>query len=104
MSPVHRDPEPIIASLSWAAEQLRISTDTARRLAKVGELPGAFQLDGTLWRVSIPVFRAEIERRARARAAPPLRPVAPLERQSGPTVPDGPPEPSLVRRPRRSAS
>jgi excisionase family DNA binding protein len=92
-------PERIIVGLSWAAEQLAVSTDTARRLARVGELPGAFQV-GTQWRVSVPAFLAEVERRARAnhptaQQQPPLdapRPVVRLD--------EGP---SLVRR-RRSAS
>ena len=91
------EPERIIVGLWWAADQLEISTDTAKRLARVGELPGAFQV-GTRWRVSVPAFRAEVERRARANhptaQQPPLdapRPVVRLD--------EGP---SLVRR-RRSA-
>ena len=72
-------PEPIVVSLSWAAERLEISVETARALARRDELPGAFLL-GTRWRVSTVVFRQAIEERARARANHPsassLAPVA----------------------------
>ena len=69
------DPEPIVVSLSWAAAELAISTTTARKLARAGELPGAFPL-GNGWRVSTVVFRREIERRAAAAAPGPDRPAA----------------------------
>jgi hypothetical protein len=44
-----------VKSLSWAADQLGISTSNAYRLAAVGQIPGAFKV-GALWRVSVPAF------------------------------------------------
>ena len=89
-------PEPGIASLTWAAKQLKISVSTARTRAKNDELPGAFQI-GTSWRVATKVFWEEVEALARSKANHPsatgLAPVAPIH-----PVADGP---SLVRRPRR---
>ena len=42
-----------VAPLSWAADQLGISTSTAYRIA--GTIPGAFRV-GAQWRVSKPRF------------------------------------------------
>jgi GH24 family phage-related lysozyme (muramidase) len=87
------DPEPgrVIVALSWAAGELKVSTETARRWAEQGELPGAFKV-GTQWRVSVPVFYREVERRASERPAP-----SRMNEQQSSDVP------SLVRR-RREAS
>jgi hypothetical protein len=92
------DPLPgrVIASLSWAAGELKISTETARRWAEKGELPGAFKV-GTQWRVSVPVFYREVERRASE--APP----SPPPRMTGPRPQQSSDVPSLVRR-RKEAS
>jgi Helix-turn-helix domain len=79
MSPRGADPEPIVVGLSWAARELSIGIDTARRLARAGDLPGAFLL-GSQWRVSTVEFRRQIEARA-ARLAP--VPQAPSERLAG---------------------
>jgi hypothetical protein len=77
------DPEPIVVSLSWAAERLGIGIDHARTLARKGELPGAFKLGGTTWRVSTVEFRRQIEARAASTDRPPPVPPAPEERLVG---------------------
>ncbi len=48
-----------VKHLSWAAEHLGIGLSTAYRLAKAGEIPGAFQI-GAQWRVSVPAFMATV--------------------------------------------
>jgi excisionase family DNA binding protein len=49
--------------LSWAADELGIGLSTAYRLAKAGEIPGAFKV-GAQWRVSVPRFKAEVHGQA----------------------------------------
>lgn len=124
-----REGEPVIASLSWAAAELGIGIDTARKLAKAGELPGAFPI-GTLWRVSTAEFHRQITARAAATDRPlavPGAPQDPAELGGGASVAGGrsrrseglrgariaadaprvtitADEPSLVRRPRRRAA
>ncbi len=49
-----------VEHLRWAAEQLDIGVSTAYRLAAAGELPGAFKVGKSLWRVSVPRFRAQV--------------------------------------------
>jgi Helix-turn-helix domain len=66
------EPERLIVGLSWAAAELGVSISTARRLARAGELPGAFVLGDRVWRVSTVEFRRQVE----AKATPPDRPVA----------------------------
>ena len=82
MSADRGKPEPIVVSLSWAAERLGIGIDHARRLARDGELPGAFRLGDRLWRVSTVEFHRQIAERAAASEHAPA-PVRPLERLSG---------------------
>jgi hypothetical protein len=48
-----------LEDLHWAAGRLGICWETARRLASVGELPGAFRV-GKAWRVSVPTFERAI--------------------------------------------
>ena len=57
------EPERVVVGLSWAAAELGVCVATARRLARRGELPGAFLL-GDRWRVSPSAFRAGIEAKA----------------------------------------
>ena len=44
--------EPEVLTLTEAAEMLRISVSTAKKLARNGELPGVLTKLGTQWRVS----------------------------------------------------
>ena len=48
-----------VKHLSWAAAYLGIGLSTAYRLAKAGQIPGAFQI-GTQWRISVPAFMAAV--------------------------------------------
>jgi excisionase family DNA binding protein len=48
-----------VRPLTWAAEQLGISKNTAYRLAERGELPGVFRV-GVQYRVSVPRFFREV--------------------------------------------
>jgi excisionase family DNA binding protein len=52
-----------VKHLSWAAEYLGIGLSTAYRLAKSGQIPGAF-LIGSQWRVSVPAFMAIVHQGA----------------------------------------
>jgi excisionase family DNA binding protein len=69
-----------IESLDWAANRLGISKSTAYRLAKAGDMPGAFQA-GHQWRVSVPRFWAEVHGDAQNRHQHPDAPNDP----SGPS-------------------
>lgn len=99
--------EPIVVSLSWAADQLGVCVATARSLARRGELPGAFQV-GNRWRVSSVVFRREIERLAEGGAErPPVAPVAspaPLAAVDRPSVPKAAPRGAQSHRGRQIAA
>jgi excisionase family DNA binding protein len=44
-----------VKPISWAAERLGIADSTAYRLAKIGQIPGAFKCGGQ-WRISVPRF------------------------------------------------
>jgi excisionase family DNA binding protein len=48
-----------VKHLSWGAQHLGIGLSTAYRLAKAGQMPGAFQV-GVQWRISVPAFEAAI--------------------------------------------
>jgi hypothetical protein len=77
---VSRDEVPPTIGLDTAARWLGISYESARRRARAGALPGAFQI-GARWRVSRRALLREIERLAGLGAHEPVvprdRPVAP---------------------------
>lgn len=52
-----------VKHLSWAAEYLGIGLSTAYRVAKAGNMPGAFKV-GAQWRVSVPAFLATVHQGA----------------------------------------
>jgi hypothetical protein len=84
-----RDEVPPTIGLDVAAKWLGISYEGARRRARLGQLPGAFQI-GARWRVSRRALLREIERLAgMTHTAPQAGSVseAPRKAPAGPGVP-----------------
>jgi hypothetical protein len=89
---VSRDEVPPTIGLDEAARWLGLSYESARRRARAGRLPGAFQI-GARWRVSRRALLREIERLAGLNAHEPVvaqvRPVAPVRPHVRPQALDG---------------